>query len=135
MSAGTRVLFVEDNEFLAEATAEFLKLSGLEVWTAATGEEALQVAQGFRPDIVLCDLSLPDMSGLEVLRALRSSSDANDAVLAVHTALGEFDLRIIEREADVRIDVFLTKPLTREKLLNLLKALRNKRQAAPPFVQ
>lgn len=126
-----RVLIVEDNTLLAEATAEFLKLSGLEVSIAETGKDALKGARSFRPDIVLCDLSLPDISGLDLLRTLRSSPEAKDALLAVQTAMSEFDLRIIEREADVQIDAFMTKPLTEQKLLSLLKQLRNKRQAVP----
>jgi CheY-like chemotaxis protein len=71
------------------------------------------------------------MSGLDLLRALRSSPEGKDAVLAVHTAMGQFDLRMIEREANVQIDVFMTKPLNQQKLSKLLAELKNKRQAAP----
>lgn len=123
------MLLVEDNDVLAEAIAEFLRLSGLNPQVAGTGEDALQAVRTFRPEIVLCDLRLPDMSGLDLLRTLRTNFDARDAVLAVHTAMSEFDLRLIESEGNVQADLFLTKPLTEDKLRRLLDALRNKRQA------
>jgi CheY-like chemotaxis protein len=130
MTGKIRVLLVEDHSVLAEAIAEFLRLSGLDVQVAGTGEEALQAVRAFRPEIVLCDLRLPDMSGVDLLRRLRASPWAKNAVLAVHTAMGEFDLRRMEREANVQADLFLTKPLTQEKLRRLLDGLKSKRQAA-----
>ena len=125
-----RVLLVEDHVFLAEATADFLRLSGLDVLIAGTGEDALQAVRTFRPEIVLCDLSLPDMSGLDLLRTLRSNSNAKDAVLAVLTAMDKAGLRLIERETDVQVDLFFSKPLTEDQLRRLLNELRSKRQNA-----
>src|SRR5690348_12760538 len=83
----TRLLLVEDYAPLAEATAEFLRNETLTVRIAKSGKEALLAAIEFRPQIVLFDLNLPDMSGLDVARALRSNADTKDALLVMHTAL------------------------------------------------
>ena len=70
-----RVLLVEDHEPLAEATAEFIRDKGLEVQIASNGREALEMAASFHPEIVLCDMRLPDMPGYEVAQALRALPD------------------------------------------------------------
>jgi DNA-binding response OmpR family regulator len=130
MTGGGRLLLVEDHVFLAEATAEFLRLSGFDVSIAVNGEDALEAVRTFRPDIVLCDLSLPDMSGLDLLRMLRSNSDAKEAVLAVLTAMDKVDLRLIECQTDVQVDLCFSKPLTEQQLRRLLNELGSRRQAA-----
>jgi DNA-binding response OmpR family regulator len=130
MTGHGRLLLVEDNLLLADATAEFIRLSGLDVLIAENGEDALQAVRNFRPEIVLCDLGLPDMSGMDLLRTLRSNSEAKDAVLAVLTAMDNVDLRLIECETDVQVDFFFSKPLTEEQLRRLLNELSSKRQAA-----
>jgi CheY-like chemotaxis protein len=118
-----RLLLIEDNLLLAEATAEFLRDAGLEVQIAESGEEALQTAISFRPDIVLCDMRLPDMSGLDVAKALRANPVTRDALLVVHTAMSDADLRVLEREMGKdQVNMFLSKPLTEEKLDRLLRA-------------
>jgi CheY-like chemotaxis protein len=130
MTAHGRLLLVEDNLFFAEATAEYLQSLGLDVLIAGNAQDALQAVRSFRPEIVLCDLSLPDMSGLDLLRTLRSDSEAKDAILAVLTAMDNIELRLIECETEVQVDFFFSKPLTEEHLSRLLKELSRKRQAA-----
>jgi CheY-like chemotaxis protein len=68
-----RVLLVEDHAYLAAVTRELLHREGLEVRTAASGRETLLAAADFRPELTLCDLHLPDMKGVEVVRGLRSN--------------------------------------------------------------
>jgi CheY-like chemotaxis protein len=118
-----RVLLIEDHAELAEATAEFMRSEGLEVRIAPTGNSGLEMAEAFQPEIVLCDISLPDMSGLDVARALRAIPATKDTLIAMHTALGERDLRTFERQTDGWVDLFLSKPLTPEKLDTILSQL------------
>jgi two-component system, OmpR family, alkaline phosphatase synthesis response regulator PhoP len=118
-----RLLLIEDNLLLAEATAEFLRDAGLEVQIAESGEEALHTALLFRPDIVLCDMRLPDMSGLDVAKTLRATPVTRNALLVVHTAMSDADLRVLEREmGQDQVNLFLSKPLTEEKLDQMLRA-------------
>lgn len=126
-----RLLLIEDNAALAEATAEFLSIEGLEVRIAESGEQALQMAATFRPDIVLCDMSLPDMLGLEVTRALRRNPGTSGALLVMHTAMSDADLRIFEREVRTdEVNLFLSKPMTPQKIDRLRTRLATLRRSA-----
>jgi len=129
-----RVLLIEDHAALAEATAEFMRSQGLEVQIASNGDSGLEMAGAFQPDIVLCDLSLPDMAGLDVARSLRAIPGTKDVLIAMHTAFAERELRKFERQADGSVNIFLSKPLTPEKLdtiLSQLDVLRRSQVALP----
>ena len=107
-----RVLLIEDDPDLAEATAEFLKAEGLDVQTALTGRLALQVAETFRPQLVLCDLNLPDMAGLDVVRRLRSNPATDKTCVVILTAMRETE-RAYQREAEtLGVDAFICKSIT-----------------------
>ena len=130
------MLLIEDNAELAEATAEFLRSEGLEVLIAATGNSGLEMAEAFQPEIVLCDISLPDMAGLDVARVLREAPGTKDALIVMHTALSERDLRTFERQPVESVNLFLPKPLTPEKLdtiLARLNVLQRSRVSPPPI--
>jgi two-component system OmpR family response regulator len=118
-----RVLLVDDHAALAEATAEFLRFSGLDVRTALDGKEALALAKAFRPQLVLCDLRLRDASGLEVVQALETTLDPKQVIFALHTAMTEAEVRSFESQADVQV---ISKPLTESKLKKLLDELHTK---------
>jgi CheY-like chemotaxis protein len=116
-------LLVEDHGPLAEATAEFMQAKGLDVRIASSGREALEMAAAFQPDIVLCDVRLPDLSGPDVARALRAIPGTKAAVIAMHTAMSESDLSTQRLNADV--DLFLSKPITEEKIDALISQLQS----------
>jgi CheY-like chemotaxis protein len=124
-----RLLLIEDHAGVAELTAEFLRDTGLEVRIARSGREGMDAAEAFRPEIVLCDMSLPDMSGLDVVRALRVRPDTKDALLAIHTAMSDADTQSLESHLDADdINLYLSKPITQKKLDRLLAALAALRQ-------
>jgi len=75
MTTPIRVLVVEDDRFLRKACEVSLKQRGFEVLTAVDGEEGLRVALAEKPSIVLLDLLMPKMPGVDVLRALRANPD------------------------------------------------------------
>jgi signal transduction histidine kinase len=70
-----RVLIVEDNADAAQSLEDLLALLGHEVWTAPDGATGIARARALRPDVVLCDIGLPDMDGYAVARALRAPGD------------------------------------------------------------
>jgi len=107
-----RVLLVEDDPDLAEATAEFLRLEALDVRIAASGRDALETATGFQPQLVLCDLNLPDMTGLELVRSLRSNPSTKGTYIAILTAMRERDLTGRMEAGEQQADAFISKPLT-----------------------
>src|SRR5262245_39107247 len=117
------LLLIEDHAGLANATAEFLRLSGMEVQIAECGDRALKMAAVFRPQIVLCDLSLLDMSGLDVVRRLWAEPETQHAVFAVFTAIGEADINIFQETFADEVDLFLSKPITDSKVNELFSRL------------
>ena len=126
-----RLLLIEDHAPLARMTAELLREAGLEVRIAISAEEAIRVAAVFLPDIVLCDMSLPDMSGLELARALRARPDMKDVFLGIHTGMDVLQLKDVVSSAE--INMILHKPLTPAKIDELFaenaKLRRNVRDA------
>src|SRR5215475_2163012 len=120
-----RVLLIEDHPSLAEAMTDFMQTYGLEVRIASTGEEALRVVSAFHPQIVLCDVNLPDMAGPDIAEALRATPGAKDALIVIHTAMTERDLPLC-RDINASVNMFLPKPLTDEKLCSLLSELEGR---------
>jgi CheY-like chemotaxis protein len=127
-----RVLLVEDNADLAAATEGLLRREGLEVRTALSGQEALQAAADFRPELTLCDLHLPDAKGLELVRAMRSNPATRHTRAVILTALSEAEIRAFNRGAkEIGVNEFVSKPLTSDVLQGLLaKVSRSHRVSA-----
>lgn len=98
MTPGRRVLLVEDDRFLRRAGEAALRQRGFSVRVAADGEEALQKVQAEVPDLILLDLLMPKVTGIEVLRALRAA-DATRAipVLILTNSSREQDLEEIKK--------------------------------------
>ncbi|MGB6425626.1 MAG: response regulator transcription factor [Solirubrobacterales bacterium] len=117
-----RVLVVEDDEDIADVLRRSLRQEGHEVRTAADGEEALASAHDFAPDMVVLDLGLPKLDGVEVCRRLREESDVPILIL---TARADTDDRV--RGLDAGADDYLVKPFERAELLARLRALMRRR--------
>jgi two-component system cell cycle response regulator DivK len=109
------VLVVDDFQDNREMFAEFLVISGFRVAEAATGREALDRAQALLPDVILMDLSLPELDGWEATRRLKH--DPRTAHIPVVALTGHV-LADCSREArDAGCDGFLTKPCLPEALV------------------
>ncbi|MBW6468641.1 MAG: response regulator transcription factor [Coriobacteriia bacterium] len=115
---GKKVLVVDDEEQILRALKTILTQTGYEVRLAATGEEALEAAPSFLPDLVVLDLSLPGVSGLEVCRLLREWLKAPILILSVRDTEGDKIAAL-----DLGADDYLTKPFSAGELLARLRAL------------
>jgi DNA-binding response OmpR family regulator len=120
--AGGRVLVVEDDEDIADVLRRSLRNEGYEVRTSSDGVEALDVAAGFFPDLVVLDLGLPRLDGVEVCRRLRADSDVPILML---TARSETEDRV--GGLDSGADDYLVKPFERKELLARIRALLRRR--------
>jgi two-component system response regulator MprA len=120
--AGGRVLIVEDDADIADVLRRSLRNEGYEVKTSADGVEALDVAAGFVPDLVVLDLGLPGMDGVEVCRRLRSDGDVPILML---TARAETEDRVTGLDSGA--DDYLVKPFERQELLARIRALLRRR--------
>ena len=114
-----RILVVEDDLTLRQALAFNLSREGFDVSTAADGEAGLAAARGQRLDLILLDVMLPAMSGLEVLRVLRSEG-VNTPVIVL-SAKGEEIDRVVGLK--VGADDYVTKPFSRPELLARIEAV------------
>ncbi len=114
-----RILVVDDNIDAAEALGELLRDYGHEVATAHDGTRALDHARLHRPEIVLLDISMPEMDGYEVAKRIRGELGLGDALLIALTGYGEDRHRRLAREAG--FDHHVTKPVDAAKLEELLK--------------
>jgi DNA-binding response OmpR family regulator len=126
-----RVLVVEDDLTVAEVVVDYLRHAGLEPRHAADGQAALDIAATWRPDLVVLDLMLPGMSGLEVCRRLREGQDGRAPLPVIMlTALGEESDRV--RGLESGADDYVTKPFSpRELTLRVQAVLRRARSAGP----
>jgi DNA-binding response OmpR family regulator len=122
VEAGGRVLVVEDDEDIADVLRRSLRNEGYDVRTSADGIDALDVAAGFIPDLVVLDLGLPRLDGVEVCRRLRADSDVPILML---TARSETENRV--GGLDSGADDYLVKPFERKELLARIRALLRRR--------
>jgi DNA-binding response OmpR family regulator len=84
-----KILLIEDSKFLSVATARALTKEGHSVRTAKDGEEGLRVTREIMPDLVLLDMMLPKIAGIDVLRLLKSDAATKHIPVVVLTALSE----------------------------------------------
>ena len=84
----TRILLVEDEESIRLVYAEYLRMEGFEVEEASDGEQALTKAKGFEFDIMLLDIMLPKVDGLDVLKTVKKDDRLKDKPVIMLTALG-----------------------------------------------
>jgi DNA-binding response OmpR family regulator len=117
-----RVLVVEDDEEIAQALQRSLRMEGYEVRLAADGVSALDDAHAFLPDLVVLDLGLPRMDGVDVAKALREHDDVPILMLTARDAL---EARV--EGLDAGADDYLVKPFERQELLARLRALLRRR--------
>jgi DNA-binding response OmpR family regulator len=123
-----RLLVVEDDRTLRQALTFNLTREGFEVTSAPDGEAALAAARGQRLDLILLDLMLPAMSGLEVLRVLRREGVATPVIIL--SAKGDEIDRVVGLK--VGADDYVTKPFSRPELLARIEAVlrRGRRESS-----
>jgi two-component system phosphate regulon response regulator PhoB len=127
----TRILVIEDEVDLRELLQYNLKAAGYDVITAIDGAAGLELARAQRPDLVLLDLMLPDTSGLDLCRLLKSHADTRDIQVVMVTARGEEIDRVVGFELGA--DDYVVKPFsTRELLLRVQAVLRRRSPATAP---
>jgi CheY-like chemotaxis protein len=115
-----RVLVIEDNLDAAETLGDLLEMAGHEVRLAHSGPDGVSEAGRFRPEIVLCDVGLPEMDGYAVARALRNDPRTREALLVAVTGYGQEEDR--RRSLEAGFDLHLTKPVDPQEVQRLVGA-------------
>jgi two-component system phosphate regulon response regulator PhoB len=121
----TKVLVIEDDRSLAEVLTYNLNVAGYEVLVATDGQDGLLKAQTKSPDIVLLDLMLPVVDGLDVCRRLRAGNATKDVPIIMLTAKSEESDELVG--FSLGADDYVTKPFSVKVLLERMKALRRRR--------
>jgi DNA-binding response OmpR family regulator len=120
-----KVLIIEDDRSLADVLAYNLKQAGYEVLTASDGQDGLLQAQMKLPDIVILDLMLPVIDGLDVCRRLRADQATKDMLIVMLTAKAEETDELIG--FSLGADDYVAKPFSVKVLIERIKALRRRR--------
>jgi len=120
---GERILVVEDEATIAEAVSYALRESGYDVDAVANGRAALEAARAERYDLMILDLMLPIVSGLDVCRELRAESDLPIVMLTARDAESDRVLGL-----DLGADDYVTKPFSVAELVSRVRALLRRRE-------
>jgi CheY-like chemotaxis protein len=124
-----RILIIEDNEAAMDLMVYLLHTSGYRTFSAENGAEGLRLAKQELPDLIVCDINLPEMDGLEVLRLLKENSGARSIPIVAVTALAIVGDR--ERLLRAGFDGYISKPIDPEIFVAQMEALL--RSARPNF--
>jgi len=128
MSNTTRILIVDDDPDLLQAYSEMLRGRGYEVWTASTGQEGLRTTRERRPDLVLLDVRLPDLSGTEVCQQIKADAALADVFVVLNSGLA----RGVEDKVDglaAGADEYMVKPMAPEEFIARIRTVVRLRDA------
>lgn len=120
--AGVRVLIIDDEEEFARALASRLELRGLRVACAFSGESALQMLKSDPSEVLILDMRMPGMSGVELLRALRVDDVIDGGrTLPVIVVSGHADISDMNAANELGIQGYMVKPVDFSELLNAIR--------------
>jgi serine/threonine-protein kinase PpkA len=129
----TTILIVEDDDAIRNNITRLLKLEGYEIVSAVNGREGLERARELKPDVVISDISMPEMDGFALLEAIRADRDLATTSVMMLTALD--DRASMRRGMTTGADDYLAKPFTRVELLEALGGLLKKRGRIEETIQ
>lgn len=115
-----KVLLIEDDTILRENTAELLELANYEVLTASNGKKGVQKAFEFAPDIIVCDIMMPELDGYGVLETL-SKDDVTKYIPFIFLS-AKTERQDIRKGMDMGADDYITKPFEEEELTSAIES-------------
>jgi two-component system KDP operon response regulator KdpE len=122
-----KVLVVDDEPNILSTLAPLLRSRGYDVSTAMSGRSAIEIVEREKPDLIVLDLGLPDMDGVDVCRTIREGENVPIVVLSARGAEGDK-----VRALDLGADDYVTKPFGAEELLARIRAALRRGDAPPP---
>lgn len=117
-----KVLFVEDEDIIREKTVSSLKFIVNEVKEASNGEEALKVLESFHPDLLITDIEMPKLNGIELIKKIRKTNKELCIIVLTAFTSEKYLIQLI----DMHIEKYIVKPITLEKMINALQTIENK---------
>lgn len=125
MAGTAKILIVEDEQDILEILSYNLEKEGYTIELASDGEEGLEKAKEFEPDLIILDIMMPKMDGMELCQKLRSDSQFDNTLIAFLTARGESFTQVSALDAGG--DDFIAKPVKPNVLLSRVRALLRRR--------
>ncbi|MCX8050927.1 MAG: response regulator [Chlorobi bacterium] len=120
MSHARTILLIDDSDYIIEGTASLLRFEGYTVLTANNGKDGLALARQHHPDLIICDVSMPEMDGYTVLKHLRD--DPQTAGLRFMFLTARAEKNDMRTGMDIGADDYLVKPFSIEELLSAIEA-------------
>ena len=128
-----KILIVDDDEDILLIVQTILASAGYSAITARNGREGVDMALELRPDLILLDVMMPELSGWEVCTTLKNAPETRQTPIAMLTVKSE--IRDLITGMQVGADDYITKPFTRRKLLSTVRKLLDERgEQAPPYL-
>jgi len=125
------ILIIEDNEDIRESTAEILELANYQVYKADNGKTGVELVQKHSPDLILCDIMMPELDGYGVLYLLNKNPETAAIPFIFLTAKAErIDMR---KGMEMGADDYLTKPFDDVELMNAIETRLNKKEQQQAF--
>jgi two-component system alkaline phosphatase synthesis response regulator PhoP len=121
MAQPARILLVDDEPSILDFVSYNLEQEGFKLQTASNGREALELAKKFRPDVVVLDLMMPEMDGMETCEALRQLPETRNALIVFLTARNEDSIQVAGLDAGA--DDYIAKPIKPKILVSRIHAL------------
>jgi len=115
-----KILLIEDDTTLRETTAEILELGNYDVVTAAKGKKGIELAKLIVPDLIICDIMMPEMDGYQVLKIIASNEITKRIPFIFMSAKTE--MKEIRKGMDLGADDYLTKPVSEELLISAIES-------------
>ncbi|MEC8458824.1 MAG: response regulator transcription factor [Bacteroidota bacterium] len=128
MSSKAKILLVDDEPDILEIIEYNLKNEGFKVYTASSGIEGVSIAKEVKPDLILLDIMMPEMDGIEACDRIRKIPSLENTIIAFLTARGEDYSQVAGFDAGA--DDYITKPVKPKVLISRLKALLRRRPTA-----
>jgi len=125
-----RILIAEDDHDIAELVAHYLQKSGWDTHIANSGDKALAYARGHHVDLIILDLMMPGMNGLEICRALRADTTKASVPIIMLTAKANEEDRVAGLE--IGADDYVAKPFSPNELVARIRALMRRSQRTAP---
>lgn len=119
-----KILVIDDDADIRECVVEIIENAGFKVFSAPDGDSGIKVAENISPDLILCDIAMPNLDGIEVIKRIMSDSRMNNIPFIFLTAKAE--LKDIREGMQLGADDYITKPFKASDLIKSIKSRLNR---------
>ncbi len=116
---GYTILIVDDDDLNREVLEAYLSLDGYSVLITGSGHKAIDIAESKQPDLILLDINLPDLNGIEVCKLLKTNSFTQHIPIMIITGLSDWETK--QQAEDAKVDLFFPRPFEGDDFTQAVK--------------